>query len=102
MSRLAIVALVVNVAVAGSIWFVLVGVSSPKAYSVTFGALPKFLLSSVGVLVVVLPLGVIAAIVLDLVAGSRRGVNRVLGVVGGLILLSPAVWFLIVILIGAR
>jgi hypothetical protein len=43
----------------------------------------------------IFPLGITVAIVLDIIAGSRGGLNRVICIVAGLILLSPGASFAI-------
>jgi hypothetical protein len=47
------------------------------------------------VLLILSPLVTGAAIVVDLLAGAMRGRSRILAVIGGLLLLSPAVGFVV-------
>jgi hypothetical protein len=94
------VAFAVSAATFVGMVFTILGVSGPGAYSATFGALPSVLQLASGLLLVALPLGVVAGIVLCIVAGARGRPNRRLGLIGGVLLIAPGIFFLIEILLS--
>jgi hypothetical protein len=77
------VALGVSVLTSASLWYASVG-RWPS---------PEFVLETVGWWLLIGVLGIPAGIVLDILAGQRGGINRVISVVAGLMLISPAVAF---------
>jgi hypothetical protein len=83
----AYVALGVSVLTSAFVWYFLLG-RWPS---------PEFVFSLSGLMLSVVPLGGIAGIILDILAVVRGGANRVIGVVGGVILVSPAAYFALVV-----
>ncbi len=77
------VALGVSVFVAAAWWFFMIGQSS-DVYVIIFGY------NWIGVTVLLLAMAVVGIIV-DIGAGRRGGMNRVISIVAGLILVSPLV-----------
>ena len=94
------VALGISAITCVGLFFTVIGISGSEAYSSTFGALPAFLQGAVGLLLVALPLGVVVGIILCIIAGARGGANRRLGLIGGILLIAPGIFFLVEILLS--
>ncbi len=91
MRALTYVALGVSVLTSAGLWFVLLGAGplGPETWGLFPQPVQNWLLAWS---ILILPLGCVAAIVLDVLAGIRRGADRVISIIAGLILASSAVY----------
>lgn len=88
----------VSLATAIALWLTVIGLTGPEAYASTFGQLPNAVMNVIGALIYILPLGVLGSVILDVVAGTRRGANRIVALMGGFLVLSPGIAVLIPLL----
>jgi hypothetical protein len=77
--------------------YVALGVSVLTSASLWYGSAgtwpsPEVVFESIGWLLLIGVLGVPAGIVLDILAGMRGGVNRVISIAAGVLLISPAIY----------
>jgi hypothetical protein len=84
------VALGVSVLTSASLWYASAG-TWPS---------PEFVFESIGWLLLIGVTGFPAGVVLDILAGKRGGVNRIISIAAGVILISPAIYIAIGIIQG--
>jgi hypothetical protein len=85
----------ISLLTAAALWITVIGVTGPTEYAATFGQLPPILLNSIGLLFYVLPVGISVSVILNALAGTRKGANRVVAVIGGILVLSPGAFLLV-------
>jgi hypothetical protein len=88
------VALGVSVLTSAGLWFVLLGAGplAPETWGLFRQSVQNWLLAWS---ILILPLGCVAAIVLDVLAGIRGGADRRISIIAGLILASSAVYIVV-------
>jgi hypothetical protein len=98
-SRRGYIALTVSALIAAFLWYVMAdGTHLFASENPTQFPLPSPFSSAVFWVFYVVPLAIPTAIVLDIVGGLKGGPNRVVSVIGGVLLSSPAIYVAVILL----